>query len=270
MSAPSNVRGTSPRISRDSKKFPTSTEQKKSRSRSPNNQNPRESDTVSFASHTDYPGDGICLTVLEFNEVFTTTYQTWNLDSIAFNEDGFKDACIESFLELVRGLPNFTVPPCDNKSVRQTEDELKVECAVRWITTAHTQCDQNEKIIRFGQHLGYAYPARYDIYDTAPAVFLYSGLGLNLGCDFSCLILAWSYVLSCRWVEILQGSGHKAFLRHKSSGVTESTWHLILGSHWEAVLVWDEESFYAPRILLPETAHSKRLFRTFVSFELTH
>ena len=257
---------TSPPTSRLLKRVPFSSEQEEY------NQDLGESDRFSFASHTDYPGDGICPTVSEFNQVFTATYKTWNLDSFPSNEDGFNVICIESFLGLVRGLPHFTAPPCDNISACQTEDELKVECAVRWKTTEHTQCDQTEKLIQFRQLLGYADPPLYNICDRAPAAFLYSEFGLDQGSVFSCLILGWSYVLCCRWVEILQSSGHKAFLRHKSSDVTESTWHLILGSHWEAVLIQNEESFYSPWMLQLEIPDSERLFRTFffVFFLLVH
>jgi hypothetical protein len=194
-------------------------------SRSLNGQSLRNSDRVSFASPTNCPGDGICPSVSEFNQVFSATHHVWNLATFTSIEAGFNVLCIESFLQLVQGLPKFSAPPLDKASLLQTEDELVVECAVQWTTTEHPQCDQPEKLIKLHHLLGYPFPAWCNLCDRTPTGPLYSGLRFDQGSDLSCLILDWSYVLSCRWVEILQSSGHKAFLRHKSLDVTQSTWH---------------------------------------------
>jgi hypothetical protein len=245
---------------RHSRDPPSSCEQRTS----PGNPAQSSRDSVSVASHADYPGDGICPSVSEFCEVLTTTYDAWNSVASVPTEDQSSLFCIDSFLELVEGIPAFTAPPSDGLSVRQTEDHLLVECALQWKTTEHSECDEPEKLVKFYQLLGYSYPAMYSFCDHTTIGLLCPGLASDFDRmnDFTCLILGWSHVLCCRWVEILQNSGHNAILRHESPDAADNWWNLILRSQWEAVLVRDEVTFCAPWMLESEDSMSERYVKT--------
>lgn len=96
-------------------------------------------DPVALASGTVYPGDGIRPSVSEFNEVLNASYNAWSSADFALTEDQPDLFCIDSFLKLVENVPAFTAPPSTQVCVRQTEDELIVECALQWKTTEHPE-----------------------------------------------------------------------------------------------------------------------------------
>jgi hypothetical protein len=48
------------------------------------------------------------------------------------------------------------------------------------------------------------------------------------------LVLAWSYILCCRWVEILKLSGEEAALLHQ--GQDADFWSLLRDERWQATV----------------------------------
>ena len=144
--------------------------------------------TISFASHAEYPDDGICPSVSEFHEVLTASYDAWNSIAFASTEAQLDLFCIDPFLEFVEGIPTFTAPPLNGVPILQTEDDLRVECALEWETTEHPDCDRPEKLVKFSQLLANSYPAPYSICDNTRTNFLHPGLVSNRLSDLSYLV----------------------------------------------------------------------------------
>lgn len=64
------------------------------------------------------------------------------------------------------------------------------------------------------------------------------------------IVLAWSYILSSRWVEILQFAGKKSSLTHdQGEHLTTNFWALVIQSRWATQVESDTGIFYAPWML---------------------
>jgi hypothetical protein len=166
--------------------------------------------SLSIISHDDYPGDGIAPSALEFAEVLRSACDTWHAAASVSSEEIADLFRVGSFLELVEGIPAYAAPSLDSLSVRDTDD-LQVECTLEWKTAEHPECDQQEKSFKFCQILGHCGPLSFSPCDGTETGLLYPGLAPDRLQDLSCLILIWSYVLSCHWVEILQHAGQTEF-----------------------------------------------------------
>lgn len=184
----------------------------------------------------------------EFTAVFRSAYDIWNAAASAPDSaDLFR---IDSFFELVQGIPPFAAPPSDGLSIRLNDDDLVVECTLEYKTTEHSKCVHNRRSSKFYQILGHSWPLPFSpCANTKYGASLYPGLASNRLQDLSCLILIWSYILSCRWVEMLQRAGHKAFLLHQTHFPAVPGWDLIAKCRWEAILITKEATYYAPWML---------------------
>jgi hypothetical protein len=110
------------------------------------------------SERTNFPGDGICPSTSQFNEIFKSTYDTWkSLTSTFSDEDDEKLFCRDSFLELLEEIPPFAAPPLEQVRTVGTED-LICECALEWKTSTHPEYDQREKVMKFYQVLACSQP----------------------------------------------------------------------------------------------------------------
>ncbi|KAL9128707.1 MAG: hypothetical protein Q9217_002668 [Psora testacea] len=60
------------------------------------------------------------------------------------------------------------------------------------------------------------------------------------------LILAWAFILSSRWVEILQMAGEKASMIQSEDVSRENFWNVVIRRQWQATMTRDGRNFYAP------------------------
>ena len=63
---------------------------------------------------------------------------------------------------------------------------------------------------------------------------------------FSQLIVAWTFILSSWWVEILKDAGEMAYLQQSEKMNGCNFWKVVAGQQWRAVVVRGESTFYAP------------------------
>lgn len=203
---------------------------------------------MSSADQTVYPGDGVCPSTSEFTSVLTSSYNAWKSStSASIVDDKTISLYTSSFLEMVEDIPAFRAPPLDQATV-VTTDELLVECTLQWETTTHPDCDERDKSTKVYQVSGCAQPSVVDFFDrTEEKQPWYPGLPAERRRDLTCLLLAWSYILCSRWVEILQKAGEKASLYHESPDYKAvEFWDVVLECRWKAVVVRREETFCAP------------------------
>ena len=194
------------------------------------------------------PGDGICPSILQFDAVYSATYDAWSCpqsESVQFNEscDIFQ---VDAFLDLVEQIPSFAGRRLDGLQLR-TQGTLLLEYALELHTTDHTECNQSTKVLKSFQCLRYETPTTCKPLDASLPRKAYPGLTDCFAKYLSSLVLAWSYILSCRWVELLQKAGLDAsFQRLKPKDTGENFWGSVFGCRWRAILVYNSKTYYAP------------------------
>ena len=57
---------------------------------------------------------------------------------------------------------------------------------------------------------------------------------------FSFLVLAWTFVLSSRWVEILKPAGEQACMTFSKEGSMKDFWRLVARQQWQAIIIRGE------------------------------
>lgn len=71
-------------------------------------------------------------------------------------------------------------------------------------------------------------------------------IGADRAHYLSYLIFGWTYILSCRWAEILQDAGEEVFLRQNEELNHHNFWKVVAGPNWQAVIVCGGSTFHAP------------------------
>jgi hypothetical protein len=188
-----------------------------------------------------YPGDGICPTTLQLDEATRQGYEHWSnlgLDtSIPCTTD-----CI---LDLLRYVPAFYAQPSAAFSILD-EPFPQVKYVLEWVTTGDSSCDQPVKRTYHQQLLGIVKPMGYEFINTSEKCPYWPGIGADRAQYLSYLIFGWIYVLSSRWVEILQDTGEKVFLQQSKELNHHNFWEVVAGQHWQASIIRGEKTFYAP------------------------
>jgi hypothetical protein len=184
-------------------------------------------------------------------EILTSSYNAWQSFSTAsFIDDEALTLYTSLFLALLDNIPAFRSPPLDQVPI-VTTDDLLIECALQWETATGPDCDQRNKSTKFYQMLGCAEPSIIDFSDgTEEKQPWYPGFPAERRRELTCLVLAWSYVICCRWVEILRNAGEKAFLYYESPDYKAiDSWDVVVKCRWKAVIIRKEETFCAPWLL---------------------
>ncbi|KAL4866275.1 hypothetical protein BDV12DRAFT_137779 [Aspergillus spectabilis] len=66
---------------------------------------------------------------------------------------------------------------------------------------------------------------------------------------FTGIVLAWSYIISCRWVEILERAGESSQMMHDKSEQPGCFWDRVTQSRWTAQVKCRKGVAYSPWIL---------------------
>jgi hypothetical protein len=207
------------------------------------------------------PGDGVCPSSHQFSKVFNSSLRLWSdsarrsIDEI--HNDIFR---LDPFLSLLSTIPALSVPPNSISFVRNSFTSeplgltLKFELQIK--TSVHPECDQPSRVFPHNLHLTRKEPQLYRVHEVSHASPLFPGLRVDRACQFTCLALAWSYVLSCRWVEILQQAGEQATLQHQNvaPGSSES-WAMLRRGEWCATATREGRVYYSPWLMM-ETGSS--------------
>lgn len=198
-----------------------------------------------------FPGDGICPSTSQFSEICQTSYNIWTSAASKFTQNSVSDPFrLDLFFDLLQDVPPFFHNPPENIDLRgRSNSQLILRSSLHLGTTEGSSCDQAWKTIEYLQFLGFPKPVTFRQTETPSSVFLRSGRSGYL----TSIILAWSYILSSRWVEILRLAGKKSSLTHiQGKHLSTDFWTLVIKSHWATQVENDTETFYAPWMLRKE------------------
>ena len=192
-----------------------------------------------------YPGDGVCPTVSQFYTAHETSHRAWKqlASDLACPHVLDKFHVAERLVGLLRQIPPFG----SRNSVPFfviDEPYHQIKLILEWETTTELTCRRRVKQLHYFQTVGLLETTKYQFSDNT--VFsLLDGRGIQT--DYiSYFVLAWTYVLSCRWLEILQFAGENVTLYQEQEITPQCFWEVISVHRWKAVVTRGAKSFCAP------------------------
>ncbi|KAL4887869.1 hypothetical protein BDV59DRAFT_196937 [Aspergillus ambiguus] len=167
------------------------------------------------------PGDGVCPSTAEFSHCWQSKRDDWRQASSAYREDFHTlQYYLDTFLNLYR-------------DIKTTED---------------TECSQSQRSIDYFQCLGSPSPI---IYSVKPKTQIQATLPV---CTkpfrsryFTSIVLAWSYIVSCHWAEILRQAGEESKIVHiKNIYIEDTFWDIVTHRSWRAPVKKKNATFFSP------------------------
>lgn len=213
--------------------------------------------TTTTSSVTDlgpggYPGDGVCPSVSSVQAVFKSAYDSWTSPASQIGPDGRDELFdMKMLFQLMTKFPPFRPRPLkDITAPGSTPSDLIVDLFMSLETCPLPECMQCEKRIPYHLLIGCSTWNTYEVVQSHDDKKV-SQLGLPLHSlqSLTRLVLAWSYVLCRRWVEILQDAGEKAAILRPDNGSTDNFWEMIQGEQWQAIVSHNGKVYYAPFML---------------------
>ena len=200
-----------------------------------------------------YPGDGICPTISQFSETKRMSFDLWmSLISDTKNHSSFPSLSV-CLVDLLKQVPAFRTEHAGSISIH----DKPVPCAqylLECTTTTDPACEQLKKLTSHYLVLGALKPVTYEFLSASESCPHWPGIELDRARYLSSLMLAWAYVLCSRWVETLQDFGEQATMRQSENINSDNFWEVITGQKWQAVIVRDDKSFFAPWTLTKHDA----------------
>lgn len=147
-------------------------------------------------------------------------------------------------MDLIQQIPPFATPLAEEGlSIL----DAQVEYVLEWKTTAHTDCSQPIKRTRHYYTLGITEPIKYGFLQVPEAG---SHTWLCIEADQAKylihLIFAWTFIVSSRWVEILQVAGEEVYLRVEEDINSKNFWKIVTEQRWQANIISEQITLYAP------------------------
>lgn len=214
-------------------------------------------ETESDSDITWSPGDGICPTTAQFNHCCKSKLDDWTSATSLYHADSDTfQFYVKTLLDLVKDIPPFFHYPPEGVSITgQPRSFLVLRSSLQIKTTGDSNCSQSQKYIDYLQCIGspapvsYRTKARTELHVAIPI----SGKPLRAGL-FTSIVLAWSYIISCRWVEILQQAGEESqIIRDLDTQVEEHFWNTVTQGSWVAQVKRHKGVFYSPWMLRSST-----------------
>lgn len=219
-------------------------------------------DTQSDGDITWSPGDGICPTTAQFNCCCQSKFDEWKRATSLHLED--HDSLIlytRAFLDLLKDVPPFFHCPPEHVNITgRRKSFLVLRSSLCIKTTEDSNCNQTQKSIDYLQCIGSPKPVTYRMNTETQlhAATPFSGNILRSG-YFTSIVLAWSYIISCCWVEILQQAGEESQILHnRDTKMEDSFWDIVMQGCWIAHVKKQNDIFYSPWMLRRESATEKR------------
>ena len=192
-----------------------------------------------------YPGDGICPSTAQFENAVRAGYELWSSLGSDSIDDSSLPCTADCLVDLLRHVPAFYAQHAKAFSILD-EPFPQVKYALEWITTTDATCDQPVKRSHHCLTLGILEPVGYKFLDASEACPYWPGIGADRAHYISYLIFGWTYILSCRWAEILQDAGEEVFLRQSEELNHRNFWEVVAGPRWQAIIVRGGNTFHAP------------------------
>ena len=200
-----------------------------------------------------YPGDGVCPTSVQFYDIARVSQGHWSSLGSETKDCMSIPCTADCILDLLRHVPAFYAQRSKSFSILN-EPFPQVKYALEWVTTTDVTCEQPVKRTYHQQILGIVKPVGYDFINAPKIRPYWPGIGADRAEYLSYLIFGWTYILSSRWVEILQEAGEKVFLRQSEELNHRSFWEVVAGQRWQASIIRGEGIFYAPWSLAADNA----------------
>ena len=191
-------------------------------------------------------GDGICPTVSQYNETISASYTAWSKHVFNAKQQrpgGFSAA--DGLLDLVQRVPDFRAHPSHAFSIHEGTSPL-MRYALEWMTTEDSTCKRPVKRTYHYQILGRRQPLVCRLLNGAEDGFPSLGLPADQMKHFTRLVLAWAFILSSRWVDILTAAGEEVSMTLQDNVDGEGFWEVIIEQQWEAMMTRGQDTFYAP------------------------
>lgn len=124
------------------------------------------------------------------------------------------DFYIEALLKLVKDVPPLFHSPPDDLKLLGGSNYLFLRSTLLLETTDAQSCDRRQKSVEYIQFLAFR-SAVYKVVDESQCRIAIPIHAAPLRSGYlTSIALTWSYIISCRWVEILQQAGHKSRILH--------------------------------------------------------
>ncbi|PYH43335.1 uncharacterized protein BP01DRAFT_323383 [Aspergillus saccharolyticus JOP 1030-1] len=208
-------------------------------------QTTHDSDASSETSDSTFsysPGDGICPADSQFNLCYQSKFTEWkNAAAARVPGSDTLGFYIRSLLGLLKDVPPFFHAPPEEVVANLHTCYLMSTICIQ--STKDQACDQPQNSIEYCQFIS---SRSFDICktsaETRPEIAIpISASPLRPG-YLTSIILAWSYIFSARWVEILQQAGVDCKMYHQGNMQLEkSFWEIILQGNWEALFEIESE-----------------------------
>ncbi len=190
------------------------------------------------------PGDGICPTNAQSDHISRASFDLWNLLRLETKGNSDPILIVDKLLSLLQQVPGLVAHPSRGFTIKDSGRPF-LQFALDCVTTTDQVCEQPMKRTIHYQLLGIPEPRRFEFTESLEAWSPWLGTQAEWG-HFSFLILAWTYILSSRWVETLRMAGEEAYMKLSKEGSVKVFWELVVEQHWQASIVRGETTFYAP------------------------
>ncbi|KAJ5698219.1 hypothetical protein N7462_000224 [Penicillium macrosclerotiorum] len=195
-------------------------------------------------------GDGICPSASDFQQCYQESFEDWRQAARTSSQCLDPVLYLDHFLALLEKVPHYVhnLP----EGIHLTGRQYALDISLRVQTTDCPDCDQRWKSIDYFQFLALPKPRIYKENKLSPQQ-QETDFAAQQSPYFSSIVLAWSYIISCRWAEILQASGLETIIRHSNSrSLTDSFWDIIIGHQWSAEVKSGSAPSYSPWMLRDE------------------
>ncbi|RAH62666.1 hypothetical protein BO85DRAFT_386175 [Aspergillus piperis CBS 112811] len=204
------------------------------------------------------PGDGVCPSTAEFHHCCQSKFDEWShATSMPLNHTLSFSFYLDAFLSLLKHVPPFLSGlPEDVHITGRRRTFLMLRSSLQIHSTDNIDCAQPYKLIDYLQCLGPPKPAVYKLKaetQLQPVLPIHTK-AFRSG-YFTNIVLAWSYIVSCRWSEIFQRAGWNSQMLHENGmQIEDSFWYLVTQGCWRALVKKDTAKFCSPWILTSEGA----------------
>ena len=202
------------------------------------------------------PGDGICPTDIQTQNTVTASYRGWAKKLSEASESADNLLIADDLLELLERTPELYAHPSKAFLIHDQPYPM-LKYALEWATTKDSACERPTKRTYHYLNIGTLGPLACEYSDASENTFPWVGHQSDPIEILSRLILAWDFILSSRWVEILTAAGEKAVMSQSEKIEQETFWKVVIGRQWQATMIRGGKTFYAPwctgrRIMTPD------------------
>ncbi|KAE8150279.1 hypothetical protein BDV25DRAFT_129688 [Aspergillus avenaceus] len=156
--------------------------------------------------------------------------------------EGFVDTYLDAFLRLVDNVPPFCYSIGSDHVSGGYKYPLILQSSLLIETTRDKTYNRRWRSLDYFQCLGFPFPKVFEKH-TASDSHLASSDRQSHQTYLTTITLAWSYVISCRWVEICDGVGESVQLVHRNS---LDYWELVIRGLWSAEMKRGKGSEVSP------------------------